>query len=55
MSGFVRADILSELEEALKRIDYAEFKIEDWLIKTELEDAKKALYRLKEKLEEVRA
>ena len=52
-AGFVRADILAEVEEALRRIDYAEFKVEDWLIKTELEDAKMALYRLKEKLEGV--
>ena len=53
MKGFVRADILSELEEALRRIDYAEFRVEDWSIKVELDTAKKALYRLKEKLEEV--
>ena len=55
MRGFIRADLLAEVEEALRRIDYAEFKIEDWLVKTELEDAKRALYRLKEKLEEVSA
>jgi len=52
-AGFVRADLLEELEEALRRIDYAEFKVDDWLIKIELEDAKRALYRLKEKLEGV--
>ncbi len=53
--SFIRADLLEEVEEALRRIDYVEFLVGDWLVKTELEDAKKALYRLKEKLEEVRA
>ncbi len=53
--GFVRADLLSEIEEALSRIDYAEFQVQDWNVKSELDIAKKALYRLKEKLEEVGA
>ena len=48
-------ELVEEVEEALRRIDYAEFQVEDWLVKTELEDAKRALYRLREKLEEVSA
>lgn len=53
MRGFIRADLLAEVEEALRRIDYAEFRVGDGMVKTELEGAKRALYRLREKLEEV--
>jgi len=47
---FVRADLLAEVEEALRRIDYVEFKVSDWSLKIELEEARRALYRLREKL-----
>ncbi len=51
MRGFVRADLLEDVEEALRRIDYAEFKVEDWGVKNELDAALRVLYRLKNELE----